>query len=592
MKISYKNKKLELSTTIATMLTSAVVIATFVLLYGFEKELLPPGLLHTVQIFAFIVFLTEKILRFTNALSKRQFLRAYWFEIPLLIILAVTALTAYRYPYDVDATRMFALSAYLIVQVIAKACKGMIHIASTGKNPTTSLIAIFVVLIIVGACALKLPRSYTCQNLSFTDAMFTATSATCVTGLIVKDTGTDLSTMGQIIILTLIQLGGLGIVIFGAVLALLLGQALTVKESVAMQDLLSEQTLGSIGKIIAFIFTATLLIEAIGAFCLMPMYTNTGSNITHPVFHSVFHSISAFCNAGFSLHCDSLIGFNTHPAVFLVISPLIILGGLGFSVLYNLSLVTADKIKRNVIKILHPGGIFELSTPKKISLQTKIVLSSSLILIVFGAISFLVFENNGPASNHTEIPISERLLNATFQSVTARTAGFNSIEINDMTPASKFIMIMLMLIGGSPGSTAGGIKTVTVVVLIMTAYATMRKRREVELFNRSLRPIVVGRAITVTLLFIAVFIVAVLALSITEKNNDFGMDDIFFESASALGTVGLSTGITPALTTTGKWIIIALMLIGRLGPLTLLAAMTFNIRPARYSYPAEPVIVG
>ncbi|MCK5000638.1 MAG: hypothetical protein KAS23_13930 [Anaerohalosphaera sp.] len=446
------------------------------------------------------------------------------------------------------------------------------------------------VLIIFGACSLLLPRSYTCPELSFTDAMFTATSATCVTGLIVKDTGSEFSTMGQVIILTLVQLGGLGIVIFGAVLALLLGQALTVRESVAMQDLLNEQTLGRIGRIIAFIFATTLLVEALGAFCLMPMLKDNSPANINPVFNSIFHSISSFCNAGFSLHSKSMIAFSTHTAVFFVICPLIIMGGLGFSVLYNLFLVTADTIKRKVTKMLHPGEIFQLSTPRKISLQTKIVLTASLALIVIGTLALIVFDNNAALSQTSQAP-SNKVLNALFQSVTARTAGFNTIEIKDMTPAAKFIMIMLMLIGGSPGSTAGGIKTVTLVVLIMTAYATMRKRREVELFNRSLRPIVVGRAITVTTIFIAVFIIAALALTITEKDNNFGMDDILFESASALGTVGLSTGITPSLTTAGKWIIIAVMLIGRLGPLTLLAAMTFNIRSARYSYPSEAVIV-
>jgi len=181
---------------------------------------------------------------------------------------------------------------------------------------------------------------------------------------------------------------------------------------------------------------------------------------------------------------------------------------------------------------------------------------------------------------------------AFFQSVTARTAGFNTVDTSAMSASSKLILIVLMFIGGSPGSTAGGIKTVTLVVVIMTAVAALRKRGEVELFNRSIRVTVVGRAITVTLLFIAVLFTATFSLSITEASNGFGLMDIGFEAASALGTVGLTTGITPGLTVAGKLIIIAVMLIGRLGPLTLLAALTFNIKPARYNYPAEAIIVG
>jgi trk system potassium uptake protein TrkH len=181
---------------------------------------------------------------------------------------------------------------------------------------------------------------------------------------------------------------------------------------------------------------------------------------------------------------------------------------------------------------------------------------------------------------------------AFFQSVTARTAGFNTVNISSLSPVSKFVLILLMFIGGSPGSTAGGIKTVTLAVVLMTVLAALRKRSEVEMFKRSIRIVVVGRAITVTLLFVFVLFGAALTLVITERASGFAMSDIFFETASALGTVGLSTGITASLTTVGKWIIIFVMLIGRLGPLTLLAALTFNLKPVKYSYPDEAVIVG
>jgi trk system potassium uptake protein TrkH len=233
-----------------------------------------------------------------------------------------------------------------------------------------------------------------------------------------------------------------------------------------------------------------------------------------------------------------------------------------------------------------------MEAPKRMRLQTKIVLSVSACLIVLGTLAILVFERYASGSGSAG---ETGVLGALFQSITARTAGFNTVDISTMSASSRFVLILLMFVGGSPGSTAGGIKTVTLAVVVMTAIAALRKREEVEMFRRSVRVVVVGRAITVTLLFVAVFFTATLALSITENSNDFTMSDIMFEAASALGTVGLTTLTTQesaSLTDIGKLIIIATMLIGRLGPLTLLAALTFNLKPARYNYPDEAIIVG
>ncbi|MHC4495624.1 MAG: TrkH family potassium uptake protein, partial [Planctomycetota bacterium] len=462
------------------------------------------------------------------------------------------------------------------------------NLAASGQNTTRTLVASFLVLIISGAGLLMLPTASAenKENLSLIDALFTATSATCVTGLIVKDTGQDFSLMGQVVILMLIQLGGLGIVVFGAVFALLLGQALSVRERVAMQDLLSARTLSRIGNMIAFIIVGTILIEAVGAISLFGMWDG---DIQRTWFCSIFHSISAFCNAGFSLYTGSFEDYDRNWQVYVVICPLIILGGLGFSVLYDLVNIAVDRIKRFFKKWFNKRYRFSMEAPKRMRLQTKIVLCVSASLIVLGMLAILLFEryaSPGDSAAKTDV------LGALFQSITARTAGFNTVDVSAMSPSSRFVLILLMFIGGSPGSTAGGIKTVTLAVVVMTAVAALRKRQEVEMFQRSVRIVIVGRAVTVTLLFVAVLFCATLVLSISENSNDFTMSDIIFEAASALGTVGLTTGITHFLTTTGKLIIIAAMLIGRLGPLTLLAALTFNLRPARYNYPDEAVIVG
>jgi trk system potassium uptake protein TrkH len=533
----------------------------------------------------------EKIIRLFNAVSKAEFWRANWFEVPLLLGLAVAAFgSGYWFVPDsaeAGVVRHFAVGFYLVLQVVAKLGRTSVNLAASGKNPTRTLVMSFLVLIVSGAGLLMLPTASAEDkgSLSFVDALFTATSATCVTGLVVKDTGQDFSLIGQVIILTLIQLGGLGIVVFGAVFAVFLGQA-SVREEVAMQDLLSARTLGRIGKMIAFIFGVTIIIELAGALCLHGMWSQ---DVERTWFCSIFHSISAFCNAGFGLFNDSLEQYSGSWQVYVVVCPLIILGGLGFGVLYDMVNIIADRVKRFFKKWFNKRYRFSMEAPIRMRLQTKIVLSISVSLIVLGTVAILVFERfagSGGVPGHTGV------LDALFQSVTARTAGFNTVDISSMSPSSKLMLILLMFIGGSPGSTAGGIKTVTLAVVVMTAVAALRKRQEVEMFRRSVRIVVVGRAITVTLLFAAVLVAATLLLSITENSNDFGMSDISFEAASALGTVGLTTGITPSLTTAGKLIIIALMLVGRLGPLTLLAALTFNIRPARYNYPDEAIIVG
>jgi trk system potassium uptake protein TrkH len=598
MRIAYRNMRLERATTVVKAVTSAVVVASFVILFGFEQPLLPASILYVVQIGLLCVFLAGKATRFSNAVSKREYLVVNWFEIPLLLALGISVLGAGRWFAQTDPGRIrhLAIGLYLIIEVTVKVCITSVRLAATGRNPTKTLVASFLVLIVAGGGALMLPRASTGAPLGAVDALFTATSATCVTGLIVKDTGRDFTFVGQVIILVLIQLGGLGIVVFGAVFALLLGQAFSVRESVAMQDLLSARTVSRIGNMIAFIFVGTLLIEAAGAVILYPMWDNVPSwtgDAHFRWFCSIFHSISAFCNAGFALFSDSFISYSRQWQIYAVVCPLIILGGLGFGVLYNLANMAGDRMMRFVKRHFSKQYRLQMEIPRRMSLQTKIVLGVSALLILCGTLAILFFERY----QHTEALSGGRtpdFLGALFQSVTARTAGFNTVDIAALTPSSKIVLIMLMFIGGSPGSTAGGIKTVTLAVIIMTIVATLRKRAEVEMFRRSVRLVVVGRAITVAMLFVVALFIATLALSVTESplGKPFAMLDVMFEAASALGTVGLSTGVTPTLTDAGKVIIIIVMLIGRLGPLTLLAALTFNLKPIRYNYPDEAIMVG
>jgi len=593
VKIEYKKPGLERWIVAVNLATGAAVVATFILQYGFEEIPLRLSVraLHVVQTVAFLIFLGEKGLRFINAFSKKACLQAFWYEIPLLAFLVAVVFGAGRVfeVADPGAAVMFALAVYLVVEVVIKVLRAVVDLAASGRNPMHSLILTFVVLIVCGAGLLMLPKARRCEEMSFVDALFTSTSATCVTGLIVKDTGRDFSVGGQIVILALIQLGGLGIVVFGGVLALLLGQALSVRESVAMQDLLSTRTLGQIGRIIGFIFVSTLVIEAIGTVVLYGTWKHVPSPLLDGQaqwFCSLFHSVSAFCNAGFSLFSRSLMDYRDGWQPYAVFCPLIILGGLGFGVLYNVFEVVCDKVRSWRTGRYRPLGGYEDTTPCKLQLQTKVVLTVSVLLIVGGTAGLWLFE---AIETGTSGP---RLGNAFFQSVTARTAGFNTVDVAAMSEAGKLLLIVLMFIGGSPGSTAGGIKTATLAVIVMATVASLRKRPHVEMFHRSVPLVVVGRAITVGFLFIVVLLTMTLALCVTERDSGFRVIDILFEAASALGTVGLSTGITSALTPAGKLLIIATMLIGRLGPLSLLAALTFDIKPAAYDYPSEPIIVG
>lgn len=587
MRIAYKNKPFETLLIVVNITTAVVVVAAFVLLFGLRKQLLPAPVLYAALYAALFAFVAEKVFRLFNSVSFREFWWANWYEAPLLVALAVV-LFATRKHDIADAIRHTAVGIYLVLQVIVKVCRTTVALAASGRNPTRTLIASFVVLILTGTGILMLPRSATAERVGFVDALFTAASATCVTGLVVKDIGNDYTLMGQLTILSLIQLGGLGIVIFGAVFALMLGQALGIRESAAMQDILSDQMLGRISRMIAFIFVTTVVVEALGAISMFGMWNDVPGRITsvqRQWYCSIFHSISAFCNAGFGLFGDNLVGYSRCWPVYCVICPLIILGGLGFGVLYDLASVTTGRVMVILKKVFGAPTLFAGGIAKKMQLQSKIVLVATLILIVFGMLSILIFER------FTGSGIWD-WRGAFFQSVTARTAGFNTVNISEMSASSKLVLVMLMFVGGSPGGTAGGIKTVTLAVVIMAAVATLNKRSEVHVFRRSLSLLIVRRAVTVTLLFLTALFVAGLALTITESHGGFTLMDVMFETASALGTVGLSTGITPALTTAGKLIIIVVMFVGRLGPLTLLASLTFNLKHARYSYPEEVVIVG
>ena len=563
----------------------ALAFAALVVEYGFSREVLSPTYLHVCQIMAAVMLLGVKV--FLSATTRGAW-RRMWLD---GVLLGLLGLACYLVPRGLGSQAARASVCWGAFQVYLLAVGG-VHIArfsiaaaGSGRAPTRALLGSFVAIILVGAILLMLPGAHRNEPLSFTDAVFTSTSATCVTGLIVRDTGSDFTRLGQGIILGMIQIGGLGIMMFGALFALLTSSRLSLRESIAMQDIMSEQGSGRVGRIVVFVCLFTVIIEILGLLGLHGMWQG-GAHRPGQWFNSVFHAVSAFCNAGFSLQAESLMAYRQSLRVYLIIAPLIIIGGLGFPVLDNLFAVAAGRWKNRGYRVHRRDANIV-----RVSLHSKIVLTTSAILLVLGTLAMGLLEsvNSGPLGEERGAWV---WLDSFFNAITARTAGFNTIEISQLSGASKLVLVLLMSIGGSPGSTAGGIKTVTLAVMVLTVYATIRHREQIEAFRRRLPIFIVRRAATLMLLYGLLLWLVTLLLTVTERCGGYDLLDLLFEAASALGTVGLSTGVTGHLTLGGKWVIIVAMFIGRLGPLSLLAALAASARPARCEYPRESLVVG
>ena len=425
----------------------------------------------------------------------------------------------------------------------------------------------FAGVILLGTVLLMLPFSSAEKVITpFHEALFTATSAVCVTGLVVKDTGSYWSLAGQTIILALIQIGGLGVVTVAASVSILSGKKISLMQRSTMQDAISAPKVGGIVRLTRFILRGPFLIEAAGTVLLLPVFM--GDYGKKGIWMSVFHSISAFCNAGFDIlgtdssMFPSLTRYSGNILINLVIMLLIITGGIGF--------LTWDDIYTNKLNF------------KRYRMQSKIILMTTACLILFPTVFFYICDL-------TNLPMGKRLLAAAFQSVTTRTAGFNTINISEMSEASKAVMILLMLIGGSPGSTAGGMKTTTFSVLILNAIATFRSQENAGAFGRRLEYHVIKNAATIAMLYFALFFGGGIAISVYEG---LPLLNCLYEAASAVGTVGLTLGITPELHVFSQVVLIILMYLGRVGGLTLIYAVFSGRNKGNAKLPLEKITVG
>lgn len=433
------------------------------------------------------------------------------------------------------------------------------------SQPVLLLILSFLGLILIGTILLSLPFS-TQNGISLIDALFTATSAACVTGLIVKDTFHDFTFFGQLSILLLIQFGGIGILTFGVFFL----KFLRLPEKFLIKEIYEVEFFSQLKKSLAQILIITFSVEAVGALVLYYLWKINFSSQLQALYFSIFHSISAFSNAGFSLFINNFENFSENLGINLTLAILIIIGGLGFFVLKDLLRKLLSFIKRKRIQL---------------SLHSKIILTSSLLLIILGAILFGFFEKE----NLGEFSFRGKILIPLFQSITARTAGFNTINIGELTSPTLFLLMILMFIGGAPASTAGGIKVVTVVVLICFLISYLRRKEPLNLFKREVSLEIIKKATAITLFSIILVACIFLALLYTEKKE---FKEVLFETISAFGTVGLSTGITSQLSLAGKILIIVLMLLGRIGPLSLVIICAKEIFRPKVRYPQGKIYLG
>lgn len=435
-------------------------------------------------------------------------------------------------------------------------------------SSTQMILMSFLAIILLGSILLSLPvSSATGTPISYVDALFTATSATCVTGLVTLPTVTTWSIFGQVVILVLIQIGGLGVITIASGIMLLLGRRLGIDNRILIQDSFNLNSLSGIVKFIKKVIIGAFVIEGIGALLYMTVFIPDFG--IKGIWVSVFNSVSAFCNAGLDIISEnSLCDYTLNPIINLTTSLLIIFGGIGFVVWWDVARIIKDKKRRHF---------------RFLTLHSKIALSVTVFLIVAGAVLFLMFEYNNPMTMQN-YSLIEKIETSFFQSVTTRTAGFSTIPQENFTNSSAIVSVFLMFIGGSPVGTAGGIKTVTFLVLFVTAISVIKNKRTVDVFNRQLSQKTIKKAIAVFATSFAVMAVSTILLSAV-SNADFL--DVIYETVSATATVGLTRNFTATLNTLGKIIIIATMYFGRVGPISI--AVAFNIKKSSENIIANPV---
>ena len=581
---------------------AALAVASLILQHGFEPWRRFGRLFNWLDVFLACGLLTILLAQLMTAKRWQDAIHERRFEVFLLggcaaLLLLVPVLPdqlfADAFPgldHRSDAESVFVVvQLFLLGNVCIQLLRLLQRIFVAGVRPEVVLAGSFAALILLGTVLLLLPTAgaNAASPVTPMDALFTSTSAVCVTGLIVRDTATDFSALGQLIILALFQVGGLGIVTFVAFVSVFSAKALPVSQMVAFRQMISASEMDNLKKRLAGILLLTVLIEGAGAMSLYA-FAATGDNSLERLKWSVFHSVSAFCNAGFALQSNNLEAWWNNPALNVTVALLIVLGGLGALVLPEMIALAAGGL-RLVPHLLHPKSRrFAPHLPRRVSVQTRISLIVTFGLILVGMAGFWWIEAGHILRGRS---VGDAFLVSLFQSVTTRTAGFNTVPMGELQHATLILLIMLMIVGGSPVSTAGGIKTVTLGILVLALRSLIFQRERVEAFGRTLPARALFTALNVFFLYMVTAGAGIFLLTLFVPH--LALRDISFETISALSTVGLSTGITTELSTGSKLVLCAAMFIGRVGPI----ALVFSVFESRghdvdYEFPAEEVVVG
>ncbi|HXH74614.1 MAG TPA: TrkH family potassium uptake protein [Bacteriovoracaceae bacterium] len=566
------------------LLLELLVNGFFVIIYTLQKSKQAPEFLvtlpmeliltHAIWVIPLVLFVSLTA-NFLKSDGFEDFIRKYVFSLIIFIPMMITW-GDLEFIYWLSAVHLFST---LISFYEKKEPSRIVQYNTTSSflfrlklAPAQVILLSFGGWILLGALLLVLPVSAVQgKTIAFIDALFMSTSATCVTGLATVSLPDDFSIFGQMIILILAQVGGLGIMTLSSSMAVIMGKNLQMREQIIMQDVLDSSNSEELLTLIVGIIRYTFAIEFIGAVILTLGYYQEGFEIGQSMYYGFYHSIMAFCNAGLALFNNNLEDFKFNPVIHLTVAILLQLGGIGFAVI------------RDVVNVTRARRSY-----RELMVHTKIVLVTHSFLIIFGTI-YLFFGEFLHAFQ--EMSIIEKLEVAFFQSSTTRTAGFNTINLNSLHPHSIYMMILLMFIGASPGSTGGGVKTTTFAVLLQSVTATLKGKFNVEFFERKIPAQTVVKAIAIFIISLIVVSGCLLVMMRLEPDKSFLA--LFFETVSAFGTVGLSLGITPFLSVMGKIAISLLMFVGRVGPLTLVLAVGSRaVLPSKVEYPDGKILIG
>jgi trk system potassium uptake protein TrkH len=542
------------------------------------------ALTQAVDFAVLALLLTEAIWEAAVSRGLAPYLRRNAFNLAFLA--GFTLLFAYnKYVYftgrsvrygSLPGLMVVLRNLFLLLKVFGRVRRLAQFVRSITSRPAQTVMLSFLLVILSGTILLMLPLASASRHIGILDALFTATSAVCVTGLVVVDTGSFFSLAGQLIVLLLIQIGGLGIMILSFFVAFVLRRTVSLEDKLLISYMLSERDMGSLARSIRGIIYTTLAVEAAGAVLLFGAFAPSLGWTWASVFASVFHAVSAFCNAGFSLFADSLERFRGSLPVNLLVGLLIVCGGIGFAVIANLKEVALARLGSGGRRAARP----------RLSPNTRLVLAGTAILVPGGLLLFYALEHGNSLGG---LGLGTQYLAAFFQSVTLRTAGFNTVPMGALRAPTYLFMVLFMFIGAASGSTAGGIKINTAGVILAYVRSLLRDQENATLFRHRIAKDLVLRALLIFLFGSAAVLAGTLLLSVFESAPFL---QLLFEVTSAFGTVGLSAGVTPGLSAAGKCVIIVLMFIGRVGPLTILAAAVHQERRLRVEFPRADILIG